>query len=538
MRTHIILFLICLGWGTVVFAQPDRAEKVLREAYQLDGIDPLKAIEKAKEAYDIALEEDTPSICSRALAYHARIRMFEGDYKTGFSLYYDALDYCPPDSLSIIADIYSGLSWGCIELNNKEKALSFINKSIDLYQQLGDSTGVAVSYNYKGYVYYKTLDYKEADRYYNYALAIFRQQDDKRNIAAVINNLCQTPANNQSKIDLIKEGIQLNQTLNNIWSVSENYNTLGRQYYFQHRYNDAILALDQGNKYALKINSKNLLAENYEIRAQIFSAQKDYAMAYIMLQKQMDMEKAVRSEKNMKEVEQNLSYQDLLKLRQEYELKQKEQDVRMLRKNLMIWIVAMTLVVMLILMRFLSYKRKKQLELMAQQYKLEQSQRELMEADIKKKESTIDHIDHKLQSAKEKLAIMQLFLSSRNELLEKIRDMIRESYKMDPAKQMVHLKNTNTFIAQYQIKEEEMNELVPELEEQNLAFVQRLEQLYPSVTASEKKLAVLLRMNISTKEISLITGNSIKTISMTRYRLRKHIELLPDEDIVAFLQKI
>ena len=114
--------------------------------------------------------------------------------------------------------------------------------------------------------------------------------------------------------------------------------------------------------------------------------------------------------------------------------------------------------------------------------------------------------------------------------------MIRETYKMESAEQLTYLKKVNTFIAQYQI-EEQKDELSIQIEEQNKAFSKRLEERFPCITTAEKNLAVLLRMNLSSKEITLITGNSTKTISMTRHRLRKHLELASDEDIIAFLQK-
>ena len=58
------------------------------------------------------------------------------------------------------------------------------------------------------------------------------------------------------------------------------------------------------------------------------------------------------------------------------------------------------------------------------------------------------------------------------------------------------------------------------------------------ITENDKKLAVLLRMNFSTHEISFLTGNQLKSINMGRYRLRKTLRLSSDEDLVDFLQEI
>ena len=46
----------------------------------------------------------------------------------------------------------------------------------------------------------------------------------------------------------------------------------------------------------------------------------------------------------------------------------------------------------------------------------------------------------------------------------------------------------------------------------------------------------LMEKLLSTKEISMISGNSPKTINMNRYRLRKALNLPTEKDLVEYLQ--
>ena len=48
----------------------------------------------------------------------------------------------------------------------------------------------------------------------------------------------------------------------------------------------------------------------------------------------------------------------------------------------------------------------------------------------------------------------------------------------------------------------------------------------------------MLRVNLSTKEISMITGSTPKTINMNRYRLRKSLNLSTEEDLTTYLQSV
>lgn len=61
---------------------------------------------------------------------------------------------------------------------------------------------------------------------------------------------------------------------------------------------------------------------------------------------------------------------------------------------------------------------------------------------------------------------------------------------------------------------------------------------HPNLTQGEKYLATLLRVNLSTKEISMLTGNVPKTINMNRYRLRKSLNLSSEDDLTDYLQNI
>jgi DNA-binding CsgD family transcriptional regulator len=69
-------------------------------------------------------------------------------------------------------------------------------------------------------------------------------------------------------------------------------------------------------------------------------------------------------------------------------------------------------------------------------------------------------------------------------------------------------------------------------------FYHELNRKYPDLTPAEKKLATLLRLNLSTKDIAAITYLSPDSIKVARSRLRKKLGLAPEEDIVGFLERL
>lgn len=58
---------------------------------------------------------------------------------------------------------------------------------------------------------------------------------------------------------------------------------------------------------------------------------------------------------------------------------------------------------------------------------------------------------------------------------------------------------------------------------------------FPKLTANEKKLCAFLKLNFSTKEMSIITGKSVNTIDVGRSRLRRKMGMVSDENLQSFI---
>ncbi len=67
------------------------------------------------------------------------------------------------------------------------------------------------------------------------------------------------------------------------------------------------------------------------------------------------------------------------------------------------------------------------------------------------------------------------------------------------------------------------------------AFLNRIKSSYPSLTPRELKLCAYLRMNISSKEISVLMNISTRGVEISRYRLRKKLSLNREENLTGFI---
>ena len=67
-------------------------------------------------------------------------------------------------------------------------------------------------------------------------------------------------------------------------------------------------------------------------------------------------------------------------------------------------------------------------------------------------------------------------------------------------------------------------------------YLKRLSKEYPVLTVSDKKLCAYLKMDLSSKDIAPLLNMSFRSVEMSRYRLRKKLNLDRDVNLTEFLQ--
>jgi hypothetical protein len=76
-------------------------------------------------------------------------------------------------------------------------------------------------------------------------------------------------------------------------------------------------------------------------------------------------------------------------------------------------------------------------------------------------------------------------------------------------------------------------------QEVHAGFYERLMSKYPELTSNERRLCAFLRLDMSTKEISNLTGQSVKAITQARFRLRSKLGIEnPDSSLFEVLLQI
>ncbi|MHC1776102.1 MAG: tetratricopeptide repeat protein [Lentimicrobium sp.] len=143
-------------------------------------------------------------------------------------------------------------------------------------------------------------------------------------------------------------------------------------------------------------------------------------------------------------------------------------------------------------------------------------------------EQKIEQLNHDLTIKERELTSKTIFINQKNQLLEKLISELDELKKSDAsALSIQHL--------QLQLRQElapnAWKEFEIQFNEVHPGFQQRLLERYPELTPAERRLCSFIRLDMNTREISSLSGQSIKSIEVARTRIRKKLGVPHDQNL-------
>lgn len=176
-------------------------------------------------------------------------------------------------------------------------------------------------------------------------------------------------------------------------------------------------------------------------------------------------------------------------------------------------------------------KRKKQLEEQAQTFR-EQSLTAEKEIIHLKNEALSNEMNHK----NKELANSTLNLVHKNKILTDIKDQFSELYKEKDEAERKHQISQLIRKINKEIKNEQYQEVFNDyFDEVHTDFVKRFKEEYPQLTPRDLRLSAYLRMNLSSKEIAPLMNISVRGLEISRYRLRKKLNIENSVNLTDFI---
>jgi tetratricopeptide (TPR) repeat protein len=478
--------------------------------------DYQKALEFANQAIDMANDHKLHAEAARAKRILSLLYYELGDYENSTKYDFENLNYFEKanDQKEIgIALGNIGIDFIC--QNNYEKGLEYFRKSFEIAVRNNDYHGMAYQYNNIAGVYSEYYhDPRIALGYYKEALQINRKLGDKQQHGIYLMNIGNSYATLHKADSILPYYFEANEifkSINNLSLYAECQTLIGEYYLKANdlakslRYADTAFIISRSN------NMKEQLREAAGLLHRVHLNRKDTIRAYQYSIIENQVKDSLLIQQNQKEVyklEFQYNYEKLDKARQ---------IARQKKDNLMVVIILGLSLGLTIIILVFSRHRIKSKNVVLEKQSIEK------ELTFKNKELTINLIS----------------LIKKNEMLAEISNKMAEigkTARKDETKAAIdkisrELRNSTD--------DKMLKEFSLRFQEVHSGFYESLLQKYPDLSQNELRLCAFLRLNMSTKEISELTGQRLLTIDHARYRLRKKLGISNSEvNLVTFLSQL
>lgn len=179
-------------------------------------------------------------------------------------------------------------------------------------------------------------------------------------------------------------------------------------------------------------------------------------------------------------------------------------------------------------MRYIQKLELRDEELKHQKKILEMELKAENELNIQEYEKHI--LELELQTKSSEVAGKSLSIAKQSEMIENIQSILDSD--MDFNKLKSEIKKAIKINA---VNKHEWETFETNLNQIHNEFIINLSKKFPNLTSKDIKLCIYLKMNLSSKEIAPMMNISFRGVELHRYRLRKKLNLVQDENLSKFL---
>ncbi len=469
----------------------------------------------------------------------ASISDLMGDYINAMKQNQKVIEYAKlANNESLLAAGLFGIGALHIDRNEIKEGLAYFSETLAIRQNLGDSAGIANIYNLMASTFEKQLKHDSALLFFEKGLAMREALGDIRAIA----NSTYPLGILYIKMGKYNKAIACLDRAKSIFiqleeqtglCIANTYLALAMNY--SGKTSEANMLIQQSLIDAKRFNNPTLIGDCYKVMAEIATSGKNYKRAYELSLKMKTLSDS------MARVNKEIIIQDL---EARYQFTSKNNHIDLLesqagnqKKNILILsisIAALTLIIVLIIILF-RLKAKSH----ARQLKVFEQQKTILEQEEKIKEKEMQLLQESVETKNRDLAAKAIEMLRVNETIGEVINKLELMKNLHSGDQKIskHIKeiarelenqtNTNTW--------REFDKIFKNIHNE---FYDHLLKICPTLTASEIKIAALLKLNLSTKEIASITYKSEEGIKSTRYRLRKKLNLSGEDNLIPFLMKL
>lgn len=433
------------------------------------------------------------------------------------------------DTLQVVIKNSIGLAE--LSLKNYAQAEVYFREAIKESIHLNYKRGQAISKSFLGTCFEKEGKYENALKYQNESLALFKVIGDSKGLSLVNENLGSI-YEDLGDYDLAFEYFKMahafiagESTVNEVTII----NNLGDTKRKKKNYQEALFYTNKALSIAKELGDKH----------QLSSAHKDLSKTYVFLG---DFQKAFTHLRESERLNEEWFYaqntDQFNVLQTVYETDKKEAKIKLLvqesrlnkiRQNLLSILLVTGVLFLSVVYLYLRKRRKAKL-------RIQEYEKRLLTTELEKKAIEEDNLQNQIQLKTAALTKYSLRLSKKNKVLSGLSTTLKNianRKNMDVSEKLQVLAKDIDHNLKY---EKEWSEFINYFSDIHPSFIKKL-SAYPEekLSPAELRLGMLLRLNLSSKEIASVLRVTPDSIRVARHRLRKKLGIGQKAELVHFL---
>lgn len=459
-----------------------------------------------------------------------------------------------------VAAAYLNLSEVYRTRSDLTKALEFGFNAFNVYEELGDSSKMAIAANSIGRYYGDIGSWDEASRFYDISLdlsvndlntraktlnnigSMYHDQDnfdsayiyfqkaldihlevrDERGLATVYGNLgiiYMVKFNDPDKaVEYYEKSIAMKKELVDFFGLSYSYINMGNLHRNIGKYADARKYYAIAVAYTDSAEAKGVMSAAYSrwARSEGLAGNTKLRDEYMEKSRQLRIEVLrERQETELKQLEAAYNLEkrerELLISNQRLQILENERRIRVTQIAFLSIVV-----VLLVLLFYLQRERNKKAR------EAQESRNELLNVEL-------GHKTNELNS-------FTLNLIQKQDTMAEISTLANEIKKgTSPDEIKKNVKALDQIISRQSRSDKEWEDFRVYFDQVHTDFFKNLKVKFPNLGTAELRLAALIKLNLSIKETSSILGISPNSVKTARYRLRTKLNLAHEDSLSGFL---
>ncbi len=534
-KSFLLLLVLAMGTLHIAVAQINaQVDRWLSHSQTFIGNQPDSALYYVQLALEAAQEADYAVGIAQSRHYLGKVLTNQGAFSQAISNYFEAIEaYQALNDQAGQAEVYNALGDLYYYSQRMDEAMEQHLQALRIYRTNNLPKGEALTLGYIGHFYEKQADYEKALQYQKQALKIYEQLKDPAGLSTINGNL----GSIYEDLEQLERArtyfllaLEYNLQTNNEQERIIHLNNIGDTYRKEGNIDKGIEYTLQSFQLAQKLDQKyrmesalNDLAESYALSGQ-------FQVAYNYLAQAYEIYSELYNQANAFQLNRLKTLHDLAEQQKAIELLERENRLAHITQTGIAIGLAMILLIAGILLSRQRLKNRKNRELF-------ETQQKLIQIELQNAQLSEQKLKQELEINSQQLTNHALHIIQKNKMLKEMKTKLN------------HLRQNNKTIDRQvsaligRIDEnfnfdKDWEEFQQIFERVHPEFYQQLHEKFPDLTAAEIRLCALLRLHLDSKDIAAILGISQDSLRVSRYRLRKRLDMEKGSNLTTFIMNI